>query len=215
MLANLSVINLLHTKINSKLFFVVSILGFFLSIIVGTISHEFGHIIVAKLLGYKTILHYDSMNWTKNGQDMEESAPIIHRILVNIGGVLTTVFIGTISFIYINKLQARNTLAYFCALFFCLFWMRPIVNFGFGVMNYILQNGNLFGGDELQLSLLLNLPAGFFSILFAILAAFVCGYTFFFIVPNSQKIQFILAGCIGGIGGYIIWFIFLGKILLP
>jgi len=37
-------------------------LGFILFTVIGTISHEFGHIIVAKSLGYETTLHYGSMN---------------------------------------------------------------------------------------------------------------------------------------------------------
>jgi len=34
--------------------------GFVLATIVGTISHEYGHIAVAKYLGYKTFLHYST-----------------------------------------------------------------------------------------------------------------------------------------------------------
>ena len=37
-------------------------LGFVLFTIIGTVSHEYGHIIVAKTLGYETTLHYGSMN---------------------------------------------------------------------------------------------------------------------------------------------------------
>jgi hypothetical protein len=37
-------------------------LAFVLFTIIGTVSHEYGHIIVAKSLGYETTLHYGSMN---------------------------------------------------------------------------------------------------------------------------------------------------------
>lgn len=37
-------------------------LGFVLFTIIGTVSHEYGHIIVAKSLGYETTLHYGSMS---------------------------------------------------------------------------------------------------------------------------------------------------------
>jgi len=42
-------------------------LGFVLFTIIGTISHEFGHIIVAKSLGYETTLHYGSMECYPKG----------------------------------------------------------------------------------------------------------------------------------------------------
>ncbi|MFP9114236.1 hypothetical protein ACLI1A_09840 [Flavobacterium sp. RHBU_3] len=38
-------------------------LGFVIATIVGTVSHEMGHIAIAKSLGYRTILYYDSMDY--------------------------------------------------------------------------------------------------------------------------------------------------------
>ena len=43
--------------------FIILTFIFILFTPIGTISHEYGHIAVAKLLGYKTTLHYASMNW--------------------------------------------------------------------------------------------------------------------------------------------------------
>ena len=37
-------------------------LGFIIFTIIGTVSHEYGHIAIAKSLGYETTLHYGSMN---------------------------------------------------------------------------------------------------------------------------------------------------------
>ena len=37
-------------------------IGFVLFTIIGTVTHEYGHIVVAKSLGYETTLHYGSMN---------------------------------------------------------------------------------------------------------------------------------------------------------
>lgn len=39
--------------------------AFILFTVIGTVSHEYGHIITAKSLGYKTTLHYGSMNYKK------------------------------------------------------------------------------------------------------------------------------------------------------
>ncbi|WP_179018911.1 hypothetical protein [Winogradskyella forsetii] len=44
-------------------FSIVIFFGFFLFTIIGTLTHEFGHIAVAKYFGYETILDYGSMNY--------------------------------------------------------------------------------------------------------------------------------------------------------
>lgn len=48
-------------------------LGFVLFTIIGTVSHEYGHIIVAKSLGYETTLHYGSMNSYPKGYLEDEN----------------------------------------------------------------------------------------------------------------------------------------------
>ncbi len=40
--------------------------GFMLFTVIGTVSHEYGHIVVAKWFGYKTTLHYGSASWNEN-----------------------------------------------------------------------------------------------------------------------------------------------------
>lgn len=45
----------------------ILIIGFILFTVIGTLSHEYGHIIVANSLGYNTKLHYGSMNYMPKG----------------------------------------------------------------------------------------------------------------------------------------------------
>ncbi|MEQ6124189.1 hypothetical protein AAON49_08325 [Pseudotenacibaculum sp. MALMAid0570] len=102
------------------------IIGFILFTIIGTISHEYGHIVVAKSLGYKTTLHYGSMNYKdsdlykKLGEIYNENKIAIEnksffdkkaeyekgikkiksdRLFIAIGGVLQTILTGTIGLI--------------------------------------------------------------------------------------------------------------------
>lgn len=49
-------------KISPRLFAFLA-LSFVIATIIGTVSHEMGHIAVAKSLGYKTKLYYASMNY--------------------------------------------------------------------------------------------------------------------------------------------------------
>jgi hypothetical protein len=104
------------------------ILGFVLFTVIGTVSHEFGHIIIAKSLGYETILHYGSMNYdnsnykkriveiyNQNKTEIENGTEFKHKaeyekgvkkltnniLLVRIGGPLQTITTGIIGLIII------------------------------------------------------------------------------------------------------------------
>lgn len=207
---------LTNRESNARVTFGVSLalfsIGFFCCIILGTLTHELGHVIAARLLGYDTILHFGSMNWYKDNIDMENIAPISHRIIVNIGGIITTIGIGSLSFLMLlNMLSLQKK--YYIFLFLSLFWTRQIVNVLMGLGNYLLYKNSIWGGDELQLAKLLNLPDGFFNILLFVIAVFICG--FIFIKKIEDKLPFLIASIIGGIGGFVLWFSFLGPILLP
>lgn len=51
--------------------------GFIVFTVIGTLSHEMGHIAIARILGYKTTLHYGSMNYY-DGLDQMEFDQIWH-----------------------------------------------------------------------------------------------------------------------------------------
>ncbi len=99
------------------------IIAFILFTVIGTVSHEYGHIIVAKSLGYETALHYASMNFDRqqanneiqeiykhykeeieNNIEFEKKAIYesklqtlnYHSLLVRIGGPLQTILTGII-----------------------------------------------------------------------------------------------------------------------
>ena len=90
---------------------------------IGTLSHEFGHIIVAKSLGYKTTLHYGSMDYDnsnlndklekiynenkiqiENGTEFDKHSEYKNGIeklnrdglLITLGGPIQTIFTGII-----------------------------------------------------------------------------------------------------------------------
>ncbi|MFK8057984.1 MAG: hypothetical protein AB8F78_17790 [Saprospiraceae bacterium] len=52
-------------------------LGFVLFTIIGTVSHECGHLVAAKALGYKATLHYGSMD--SSNPDLREKVSDIYR----------------------------------------------------------------------------------------------------------------------------------------
>lgn len=108
--------------------FLIFYFAFILFVIVGTITHELGHLVVAESLGYKSTLHYDSINYDNSELNNElDSLYIQNRnaieakqyfndkemydqklqklnydsFLVLIGGPLQTILTGTIGLLFI------------------------------------------------------------------------------------------------------------------
>lgn len=104
--------------------------GFVAFTIIGTLTHEMGHIAVAKVLGYKTTLHYGSMNFDQGevpddikeialrnkeaiasgidflGKDKWEEIRKQRRengFWVHLGGPLQTILTGTIGFLILYR----------------------------------------------------------------------------------------------------------------
>lgn len=106
--------------------YILLITGFILFTIIGTISHELGHLVVAEYLGYETTLHYGSVDFNtsiltedldsiykqnkyeiENNLDFEEKEIFDHKLemlaqddfKILIGGPLQTILTGTIGFL--------------------------------------------------------------------------------------------------------------------
>ncbi len=113
-----------HFRIRPRLFLYV-FLAFIGCTVIGTLSHEAGHVAVAKYFGYETRLSYGSMHWNKKPaleelralaaghsekmcnkepfpgrQAFEAKRRTLHRhtFLIRLGGPLQTMLTGTIGF---------------------------------------------------------------------------------------------------------------------
>ena len=107
-------------------------IAFILFTVIGTLSHEYAHILVAKSLGYKTTLHYGSMNYQKYNTNINDTIiKIFERnkfdiknknefpekvrfyslvkkqqndsFLITIGGAIQTMLTGIIGFLILYK----------------------------------------------------------------------------------------------------------------
>ncbi len=195
-------------------YFAVFFFSFALFTIIGTLSHEFGHIYVAHQLGFETELHFASMNW--GGKE----SSTLENFWISFGGPLQTMLTGTVGFWYCfeNKEIEKNGIKFrhWIGLFLGLFWLRPVFNLFQGFLNKFLNiNSDLFGGDEAYLSSTLGFPMGSLSILFAIIGGLICSYLLFKVVPQKLRYNFLLAGFTGSLIGFWIWMNYLGPILLP
>ena len=70
-----------------KKLFIVLFLSFIAATVIGTVSHEFGHYIVAKYFGYDAQIHYASTHW----QSPDPNNPIVtgFPIAITLGGQAT------------------------------------------------------------------------------------------------------------------------------
>lgn len=212
--------------------------------IFGTLHHEIGHIVTAKFLGYDTILHHSSMEWNndvklrvtnfyvKNESVIIEKKPFQNSqqyykkldkiyyddFLIILGGVLHTIITGSIAFfilIFNNKLKLSR-IPFWSLVFLSLFWSREIFNLFRGVLQFIFKKStSLFWGDELKLSIYLNLYEGTISILLGILGILISLFVFFKIIPIKYRFSFIISGFIGSLIGYIFWMFLIGPLILP
>jgi len=60
-------------------------LGFVFSTIIGTQTHELGHIAVAESLSYETTLSYGSMSYNPNGFSADENVKAWRKMFEEIG----------------------------------------------------------------------------------------------------------------------------------
>ena len=126
--------------------------------VIGTVSHEYGHILVAKYFGYETTLHYGSMKYD-TGDRISHS----NVFWITIGGPLQTTLTGLVGLIVI--FLRRNHINEFglrwidwLAVFLSLFWLREVFNLVMSITSEIISpNGSYFGGDEVYISYGLNL----------------------------------------------------------
>lgn len=223
-------------------------LTFVIFTIIGTISHEYGHIIVAESLGYETTLRYGSMSYKdsetndklfkifnknriaiENNLDFDQKTEYENlsnklkseRFLITLGGPLQTIITGTIGLIFIffrRKRIDQNGLRIidWLAVFLSLFWLREVFNVVISIGNELTSpNGTYFAGDEKNISEFLHFWDGTVSIILAIIGLAISLYIIFSIIPKNIRITFILSGFIGGIVGFILWFDYLGPVLLP
>lgn len=148
-------------KIDKTLLLYLS-LGFVIFTIIGTLSHESGHYIVAKILGYDASIHYAFTRWSPKH-------PLQHKnywdsVLVTLGGPIQTILTGTIAAIYLcynrAKFKASEMLTFqqWIWVFVALFWLRQTSNFILLLFAFLLNGVWEKASDEAYLEFYFQLP---------------------------------------------------------
>jgi hypothetical protein len=203
----------------------VLVLLFVFMVPIGTVSHEYGHIIVAKYLGYSTKLHYGSMNLIRKDKNYSKDTRIEktdhHSFLITLGGPIQTILTGSIGFFLILyrrqkgkhlKLGSLNWLL----IFLSLFWLREVFNLIISFVSEIINpDGSYFGGDEAWISDYLGLNRGVIPISLGLIGSAIFLFIFFKILPTKVRVPFVFACVVGCLLGYYLWMYLLGPKILP
>jgi uncharacterized membrane protein YphA (DoxX/SURF4 family) len=201
-------------KIGSQKNILVVFLCFLFLSSLGTVIHELGHYVPAKIFGLNPRLSFGSTFFEfKEGLTKNEKAIIFFC------GPFFNMIIGSIAIVLLKlKVKANQKdihLIILAAISF--FWSRQVVIFLTDVIvsifNKSVYSGNL--SDEQRLSLQLDLPYQTLSILFGILGISACIYVVFGLLPKILRLPFIIFGLLGSLAGIYFWYTLIGPFLLP
>ena len=231
---------------NPRLFIWLTI-AFVCATVIGTLTHECGHYIVAKSFGYEPRINYNSCavydpendeftrtTWSKYqkeiraGEDFPEKEKYmqIHRqygkddLWIELGGPLETILTGTIGLIFLFLFRksfenvTKLSFKQWFFIFLSLFWLRPTANFVGWIGRYIVTGKHCHGMDEFFIANDLNLPEWTIATVTGIIGAIVLSVIIFKFVPQKQRLTFIASGLVGGITGFILWLVLLGKVIM-
>jgi hypothetical protein len=239
-------------------FSTIIIIVFVLFTVIGTLTHELGHITAAQLLGYETKLSYGYMDYFHEGYNEDENSLLLikmnekykgtpyydlddkikeeykvvfdrleekfpanetHDFLITLGGPTQTIITSLIGFYILYRRESKYRYTYkiidWLGVFLGLFILREVYNTFSAAFSVVFFNGNEFYGDEFSLSRALELNQWVLPAITAIIGLLMGLYIIFKVIPLRYRFSFIIGGLVGGGLGFVIWFNYLGKIILP
>ncbi len=190
--------------------------AFIAATVVGTLLHEGGHFMVAEGLGHEASVHYGFVSFGDRGSVTND-----HSFFILVGGVVSTLAIGTTGLIllYVHRRSFANATALsvrqWVAVFLSLFWLRQLFNGSFGLWRYLHKGTFRSRGDESRIDRYLNWPYGTTLLPTAVIGLVVLAVVCFVVVPRAQRATFLLAMALGCSAGYYLWLVEFGAVLLP
>jgi|GEM_PF-4675227 len=195
--------------------FLLLLVFMILYVVGGTLLHESGHILIAKLLGYHSVLHYASMDWYTTdgsaGSDRTDS------FFITLGG---NMLLDLISLLFLLLLVFRKNVmsvwSFWISVFFSMLIYRHILLSLIGCAVSITQDKPLsYGRDERELAEYLHVSNSLIGIPLLGIALISCYVLFFVVLAKEIRFRLLIATGIGGAIGYIGWLGYLGPLLMP
>ena len=200
-------------KLIDQRLFLRLFVAFICATIVGTLSHEFGHYLVAQFLNVEATIHYK--------YTLSRPSNAFEYILITTGGPAQTLLTGTTGLIllFVNRNSFRPeivlTIWQWLMIFISLFWLRPTANFALWIGSSLIPCGKPFHGDELKLANYYQWPEWALIFLTALIGVLVLATIILKFIPQKHRLTFLIAGLTGGITGYFLWLELFGKYILP
>lgn len=143
------------------------------------------------------------------------------HIIMTLGGPLQTMLTGTIGFllllVYRKQYEGKPALTvkqWFFVLL-SLFWMRQLFNLISGLLSSPATGITGIHSDEVKLALTFGWPAMVLYYITGGIAAILLVIILFKFIPLQQRLTFITASIVGGVGGSIFWLYSIGPMLMP
>lgn len=140
--------------------------------------------------------------------------------LITLGGPVLTIIIGTLGLVVAFMYRRRFTdtaLSFkkWLVVFTALFWLREPVNYIFDLLITVRQGSFPRRNDEAILARYLGLDSWSISFVLAVVGLLSVWIVYRRFIPDQDKTTFLLAGLVGGLGGYISWLFLFGPIFMP
>lgn len=204
-------------KFNFKLFLYLT-LGFILATVIGTLSHELGHYLIAKSKGFNAQIHYGYTSWS-NGNVFDNPNHIKDILWIALGGPISTLLtsilgLSLLAFNYSSiKKSAALSFIHWINIFLALFSLRFVANLFIWIAGINRDVSTLM--DEVRIAMYLGWPSWILMIVTFCLGLVILAWVFLKCIPSKHRGTFLLGGMVGGVSGFIIWMKLLGPILLP
>jgi len=140
-------------------------------------------------------------------------------LLMRLGGPLQTMLTGTVGvfFLWMSRRKKQNNYALsikeWVLVLIGFFWSRQL-----GILLqkiYYTIIGHQGKGDEEKIARHLHLNQWTVITIWGIMGMFILIWVTFYAIPLQQRLTFITAGLTGSLLGAVLWFAFLGPVLLP
>jgi hypothetical protein len=140
--------------------------------------------------------------------------------IITLGGPLLTMLIGTLGFVaafrnrgirYPETLSSKEWVLIFIA----LFWLRQPGNYILDLLVTVQRGRFPLRNDEVVLARYLEFDVWSISFVLAIIGIILVYYVYKKLIPDTDKTTFLLAGLLGGCGGYLLWLLVLGPVFMP
>lgn len=140
--------------------------------------------------------------------------------MITLGGPLLTMLVGSLGVIaaFWNKNKfTGETLSFkkWAVIFTALFWLREPGNYVLDLLITVQRGRFPLRNDEVILARYLEFDSWSISFVLAVTGLIIVYVVYKKFIPDQDKTTFLLAGLIGGLGGYIFWLSFLGPVIMP